>query len=125
MVLCVRTTQDYEDQSFIPLPLRMLGTSQDDVVQEFLPADDEDQGSVELHESGLLESLTVGSNSFGVYLGFTGDGTHLHIEFIMFRRGNRVRVVYTYILLSTRPIVSVEAAARSLDGKMNEIMSAR
>ena len=97
----------------------------DDVVQGFLAGDDEEQQNVELHESGSLEFSTVGSSSLGVYLDFTVDGTLLHVELIMFRSGNRVGVVYTYILHSTLPIVSVEEAARMLAAKMNEIMPAR
>ena len=97
----------------------------DDVVQGFLATDDRQQGNIELHESRLLGSSTVGSNSFGAYLDFTVEGTRIHTEFIMFRRGNRVGLVYTYILPSTLPIISVEEAARMLDAKMNEMISER
>ena len=40
----------------------------DDVVQGFLSTESAGQEGVELHESGLLDSSTVGANSFGAYL---------------------------------------------------------
>ena len=97
----------------------------DDVVQGFLSGANAVQGSIELHESGSLESSTVGASSFGAYLEFTTEGTRLRAEFIMFRRGNLVGVVYSYRPPGIQPIVSVERATRMLDAKMSAIILAR
>ena len=97
----------------------------DDVVQGFLSTVDADQASVELHESGLLESPTVGASSFGAYFDATFEGTRLRVEFIMFRRGNFVGIVYSYSPHNIPPIVSVEEATRMLDAKISDIILAR
>ena len=97
----------------------------DDVVQGFLSTESAGQEGVELHESGLLDSSTVGANSFGAYLEFTTEGTRLRVELIMFRRGNLVGVVYSYSLPGTQPSVSVQRAATMLDAKMSDIILER
>ena len=89
------------------------------------PVDVAGQEGVELHESGLLDSSTVGANSFGAYLEFTTEGTRLRVELIMFRRGNLVGVVYSYSLPGTQPSVSVQRAATMLDAKMSDIILER
>ena len=94
----------------------------DDVVQGFLSAEGAGEDGVELHESGLLDSSTVGAKSFGAYLEFTTEGTRLRMELIMFRRRNLVGVVYSYSLPGTQPTVSVQGAARMLDAKMSDII---
>ena len=97
----------------------------DDVVQGFLSAEGAGEDGVELHESGLLDSSTVGAKSFGAYLEFTTEGTWLRVELIMFRRGNLVGVVYSYSLSGTQPSVSVQGAARMLDAQMSDFILAR
>ena len=97
----------------------------DDLVQGFLSTGSAGQEGYELHESGLLDSSTVGANSFGGYLEFTTEGTPLRVELIMFRRGNLVAVVYFLSLPGTQPSVSVQEAARMLDAKMSDIILER
>ena len=87
-------------------------------MQGFLSVGSGGQEGIEIHDSGLLDSSTVGANSFGAYLELTTEGTRLRMEFIMFRRGNLVGVVYSYSLPGTQPSVSVQGAAKMLDAKM-------
>ena len=97
----------------------------DDVVQGFLSALRAGQDGVELHESGLLDSSTVGAKSFGAYVELTAEGIRLRGKLIMFRRGNLVAVVYSYNLPGTQPSVSVQEAASMLDAKMSDIILER
>ena len=100
-------------------------TIPDEVVQGFLSAEEAGQDGVEIHESGLLDSSSVGAKSFGAYVEITTEGTRLRAEFIMFRRGNLVGVVFSYSLPGTQPSVSVQRAARMLDARMSDIILER
>ena len=100
-------------------------TTLEGVEQGFILGANMLEESVELHESGLLPSSTVGASSFGAYLDFTIEDTRLRMEFITFRRGNLAGVVYVYTLPDAQTIVSVDEAARLLDLKMSEIILAR
>ena len=79
----------------------------------------------EVYVRGILKSLTVGEQSFGVHMEFTMAGTRLRLEMILFRRGNLYGVVYSSIPTGRQPAVSTEQLARLLDGKMIEVQSAR
>ena len=81
--------------------------------------------NIEIHDIGVLPSLTVGASSFGASFEVTIEGARLKIDFIMFRRENLVGAVYVYIPSDTQPVVSVEEAARMLDLKMSETILAR
>lgn len=96
-----------------------------DIVQGFFRGADVFGADVALHEVGALPSLTAGDRSFGGFADFTVEGARLRMEYIMFRRGNLVGVVYVYIPTDTQPLVSIDEAARMLDLKMRETILAR
>ena len=107
------------------LDLEMSSTALDDLAKGFLSGVNADQESVEIHESGLLDSSTVGVSSFGAYVDFTIEDIRLRMEFIMFRRGDLAGVVYSYSPPGTQPIVPIEKAATMLDEKMSDVILAR
>ena len=101
------------------------GTLLDEIVREYLDAADENQQSLEILDSGVLQSSTVGAASFGVYLEVTFEGAQQRIELIMFRRGNLFGIVYSHSLPDAEPVVSIEQLARMLDAKIKEVILAR
>ena len=94
----------------------------EDVPPNLLSAAFAGEQEFQLHDSGLLDLSRIGATSYAVYTDLTTEGTRLRIDFVVFRRGNLVGIVYLYYLPSTQPLVSVEEAARMLDAKMSDII---
>ncbi len=88
----------------------------DEIVQEQIS---------EVLDSGKLQTVTVGDNSFGVYLETASEGGPQRMELIMYRRGNLFGAIYSYTVAGTEPIVSVEDLARMLDAKMVDFLRTR
>ena len=79
----------------------------------------------EVLDSGKLQTVTVGDNSFGVYLETASERGPQRMELIMYRRGNLFGAIYSYTVAGTEPVVSVEELAMMLDTKMIEFMKAK
>ena len=96
-----------------------------DILEGFLKVTNQSQEGFALHEIGLLDSSAVGVASAGAYIDFTIEGVSLHMEMIMFRRGDLVGIVYSYTVPGETPTVPVRQAAGMLDAKMSEVILAR
>ncbi len=125
MIMAASGYVDGDRREALDEEFSMPSAALDDVVQGFVSAASGDQERLDLHQSGLLESLSVGARSFGAFFEFTIAGTRLQLELIMFRRGDLVGLVYSYREPGTRPSVSVEGAARKLDAEMSRVVLAR
>ena len=79
----------------------------------------------EVLDSGKLQTVTVGDNSFGVYLETASERGPQRMELIMYRRGNLFGAIYSYTVAGTEPVVSVEELAMMLDTKMIEFLRTR
>lgn len=96
-----------------------------DILEGFLTVTDQEEGGFAIHESGLLDSSTVGVASAGAYIDFTVEGAAVHVELIMFRRGDLVGLVYSYTLPGGQTTVPAGEAAGMLDAKMSEVILER
>ena len=97
----------------------------DHVAGGLVLASDEFQEDIQLLDSGLLHEPTIGDKSVGVWVDANFDGIQLHMDIIVFRRGNVVAAVYSYHLPESPPIVSLEDAAIMLDVAMIEYLADR
>ena len=79
----------------------------------------------EVLDSGKLQTVTVGDNSFGVYLETASERGPQRMELIMYRRGNLFGAIYSYTVAGTEPVVSVEELAMMLDTKMVDFLRTR
>ena len=101
------------------------GTLLEEITQGFIGGADHARLDLELLDNGVLDSSTVGTSSFGVYLEVNFEGVEGIIEVIMFRRGDLFGFVYSYRHRDNPPIVSIEELGKMLDAKMIEVISER
>lgn len=97
----------------------------EEITQGFVGGADQVQQDFELLDNGVLDSSTVGTSSFGVYLEVNFEGVEGRIEVIMFRRENLFGMVYSYRHRGNPSIVSIDELGKMLDAKMIEVISAR
>ena len=101
------------------------GTLLEEITQGFIGGADHAQLDLELLDNGVLDSSTVGTSSFGVYLEVNFEGVEGIIEVIMFRRGDLFGFVYSYRHRGNPPIVSIDELGKMLDARMIEVILER
>ena len=97
----------------------------EEITQGFVGGANQVQQDFELLDNGVLDSSTVGTSSFGVYLEVNFEGVEGIIEVIVFRRADLFGFVYSYRHRGVPPIVSIEELGKMLDAKMIEVISER
>ena len=97
----------------------------EEITQGFVGGANQVQQDFELLDNGVLDSSTVGTSSFGVYLEVNFEGVEGIIEVIVFRRADLFGFVYSYRHRGNPPIVSIEELGKMLDAKMIEVILER
>ena len=97
----------------------------EEITQGFVGGANQVQQDFELLDNGVLDSSTVGTSSFGVYLEVNFEGVEGIIEVIVFRRADLFGFVYSYRHRGNPPIVSIDELGKMLDAKMLEVILER
>ncbi len=97
----------------------------EEITKGFVGGANQVQQDFELLDNGVLDSSTVGTSSFGVYLEVNFEGVEGIIEVIVFRRADLFGFVYSYRHRGNPPIVSIEELGKMLDAKMIEVILER